>query len=146
MDIMILPINIQEEKIHKILFPPDGSYVTWIRANNPKFPEFEKDNIRLHLFYTEDEDSLANLLTVSKIYESQIQNYLKDNEGFGDYKRIYLEVDIELLLQYISKEVSVIRDVKGKKNPTIHIWVTLIDDGRIIKDWIESGMPEPWLI
>ncbi|MDE0084867.1 MAG: hypothetical protein OXU23_04080 [Candidatus Poribacteria bacterium] len=35
MELRIIPINVVEEKVHAQLFPPDGDYVTWIRANNP---------------------------------------------------------------------------------------------------------------
>lgn len=145
MHIKILPINIEEEKIHKILFPPDGNYIRWIQTNNPNIPQFEKNNTCLQPFYRKHEDSLVTLLIVPKIYESQIQNYLKNNDGFGNYQRIYLEVDVKLLLQYTSTSVSIIRDVKGEKNPSIHIFIDLINTDEIIKDWIEAGMPEPWI-
>ena len=146
MQLRLLPINIQREKVYKQLFPPDGNCVTWVRANHPNFPKFEERNVRLYLFYLVDNEYPDRTLIVPEMYELQIRNYLKDKDGFGDYETIYLEVDMELLLLYVSKSVSVIRDTEGQRNPAILIDIRLIDDDRIFKDWIESGMPEPWLV
>ena len=146
MQLRLLPINIEKEKIYEQLFPPDGNYITWIRNNNPNFPKFEKCNVRLDLFYDDENEFPSRTLIIPKMYELQIHNYLIDKEGFGDYQTIYLEVDIKLLLLYTSKKVSIIRDTKGEKNPTIVLHISLDTNDRIFEDWIKSGMPEPWIV
>ena len=141
----IIPINVTAEKVHKQLFPPDGDHVTWIRANNPDYPEFEACNVKLHLFHLEEDEWLYRSLTVNEPYKSPIREHLIGQNGFGDYDTVYIEVDMELLLLYTLKTVSIVRLPKGHGNPTIHLWVKLGDD-TLIKDWIGAGMPEPWEI
>ena len=142
MQLSIIPLNVVEEKVHRQLFPPDGDYVTWIRANNPDYPEFEASNVELYFFHLE-EDVLSKMLTIPETYYLLIREHLKHNDGFGDYDTVFLEVDMELLLQYTTKEVSIVRLQKGRRNPRIllHTW---LDNDTLIKDWIEAGMPEPW--
>ena len=143
MQLRIVPLNVVEEEVHAQLFPPDGDYVTWIRANNPDCPEFETSNVKLHLFHLEEDEFPYRAFIFPKTYESLIREHLRDNDGFGDYSTIYLEVDMELLFQYTLKEVSIVRPPKGQQNPSIH-FRTKLDDKTFIKDWIEAGMPEPW--
>lgn len=143
MDLRIIPLNVVEEEVHAQLFPPDGDYVTWIRANKPDFPEFDASRVRLHLYHLEEDEWPHRSLVVPKTYESLLREYLKGQDGFGDYSTIYLEVDFELLLLYTVKEVSIVRGPKSLGKPSIHLW-TKLDDAPLIKDWIETGMPEPW--
>ena len=56
---------------------------------------------------------------------------------------MYVEIDIKLLLLYIQKKVSIVREPRGHGNPSIHLRVEL-DGDTLIKDWVETGMPEPW--
>ena len=143
MQLRIIAINVVEEKVYAQLFPPDGDYVTWIRANNPDYPEFEACNVKLHLFHLEKDEFPHRAFIFPKAYESLIREHLIGKDGFGDYSTVYLEVDMELLLRYALKKVSIVREPKGQGNPTIH-FNTKLDDDTLIKDWIEAGMPEPW--
>ena len=142
MQLRIIPLNVVEEEVHAQLFPPDGDYVPWIRANNPDYPEFDVGNVELYLFHLE-EDVISKMLTVPKTYDPLIREHLRRSDGFGDYDTVFLEVDMELLLQYTTKEVSIVRLPKGQGNLRIllHIW---LDDDLLIEDWIEASMPEPW--
>ena len=143
MQLRIIPLNVVKEEVHAQLFPPDGDYVTWIRANNPDYPEFEASNVKLHLFHLEEDEFPHRAFIFPKTYELLIREHLRDNDGFGDYSTIYLEVDMELLLLYTQKKVSIVREPKGLEKPTIH-FSTKLDDDAFIKDWIKAGMPEPW--
>ena len=142
MQLRIIPLHVVEEKVYTQLFPPDGDYVTWIRANNPDCPEFEVCNVRLRLFHSEEDEFPHRTLGIPERYESLIRDHLRDQEGFGDYFSVYLEIDIELLLLYTLKSISIVRGPKGKR-AAIHFTTTL-DGNTLIKDWIEAGMPEPW--
>ena len=143
MQLRIIPLNVVEEKVHAQLFPEDGNYVTWIRANNPDYPEFEAGDVKLHLFYLEEDEWPERSLIVPKSYESQIREKLRNNDGFGDYNSVYVEIDIGLLLPYTEKRVSIVRQPRGQGHPTIHLAAEL-DGDTLIKGWIEAGMPEPW--
>ena len=143
MQLRIIPLNAVPEKVFRQLFPPDGDYVTWIYANNPDYPEFEACNVKLHLFYSEEDEYPYRSFIVRERYESIIRDHIRSKDGFGDYDTVYLEVDMELLLLYTRKSVSVVREPKGQGNPTIHFRAKL-DSDTLIKDWIEAGMPEPW--
>ena len=143
MQLRVIPINVTEEKVYTQLFPPNGDYVAWIRANNPDCPEFEESNVALHLFHSDEKEWPSRSLITSKTDESLIRDHLRNKDGFGDYSTVYIEVDIELLLLYAVKEVSIVRPSRGQGNPTIH-FSTELDDDPFIKDWIEAGMPEPW--
>ena len=143
MQLRIIPLNVVIEKVYTQLFPPDGDYVTWIRANNPDFPEFEACDVKLHLFHSQEDEFPHRSLTVPETYELLIREHLRSNEGFGDYNTVYLEADIDLLLLYTLKTVSIVRSPKGKRNPSIH-FRTQLDKNTLIKDWIDAGMPEPW--
>ena len=144
MDLRIIPINVTEEKVVCTLFPPDGDHVTWIRANNPDYPEFEASDVIFHLFHSREDEWPHRSLTVPETYESLIREKLRNTDGFGDYSTVYLEVDIELLLLYALKKVSIVREPKGQGKPTIH-FRTRLDNDAFIEGWIKAGMPEPWV-
>ena len=144
MQLKIIPLNVVEENVYTQLFPPDGDYVTWIRANNPDYPEFEASNVKVHLYHLKEDEWPHLFLTVPKTYESLIREHLRSKDGFGDYNTVYLEVDIELLHLYILKKTSIVRGPRSQGQSTIHIQ-TKLDDDTLIKDWVEVGMPEPWV-
>ena len=85
------------------------------------------------------------MLTIPETYDPLIREHLRHSDGFGDYDTVFLEVDMELICQYITKEVSIERLPKGQGNLRIllHTW---LDDDTLIEDWIEVGMPEPWTV
>lgn len=143
MQLRIIPLNVVEIKVNRQLFPPDGDYVTWIRDNNPDCPEFDASCVRLRLFHSEKDEWLYRSLSPSEKDELLIREHLRSKDGFGDYSTVYLEVDMELLLLYAVKEVSIVREPRGQSNPTIHFSIVL-DEDPFIKDWIKAGMPEPW--
>ena len=143
MQLRIIPLNVVKEKVYTQLFPPDGDYVTWIRANNPDYPEFEACNVKLHLFHSDENEFLSRSVIISEMHESIIREHFRGKDGFGDYSIVYLEVNMELLLLYAVKEVSIVREPRGQSNPAIH-FSTELDEDPFIKDWIDAGMPEPW--
>lgn len=144
MQLRIIPLNVVQEQVFRQLFPPDGDYVTWISDNNPDYPKFEAYNVAFHLFHSDVTDEYpARSLIVPERYKSIIREHLRGTDGFSDYSTVYLEVDMELLLLYTEKKVTIVRGPKSQGNPTIH-FRTKLDGDRLIKDWIEAGMPEPW--
>ncbi len=145
MQLRIIPLNAVSEKVFRQLFPPDGDYVTWIHTNNPDYPEFEACNVFFHLFHSEEDEYPYRSFIVPKRYESIIRDHVRSKDGFGNYDTVYLEVDMELLLLYTLKSVSIVRVPKGQGNPTIH-FRTKLDSDTLIKDWIKAGMPEPWRV
>ena len=114
MQLRIISFNVVEVKVNRQLFPPDGDYVTWIRANNPDYPEFYAYNVKFHLFHSEEDEWLYRSLSPSETDESLIREHLRGKDGFGDYSTVYLEVDMELLLLYTLKKFPqyVNREVK----------------------------------
>ena len=144
MQLRIIPLNVVEEEVHAQLFPPDGDYVTWIRANNPDYPEFEASNVQLHLFHSQEDEFPHRSLIVPETYELLIREHIGNTDGFGDYDTVYLEVEIDLLLQYTLKSVAIVRPPKGQGNPSIH-FETELDEDALIDGWINAGMPEPWV-
>lgn len=144
MDLIIIPLNVVEIKVNKQLFPPDGDYVTWIRDNNPDCPEFDASHVELHLYHLEEDGWPHRSVIVREPYKSLLRAHLRSNDGFDNYSTVFLEVDFELLLLYTLKEVSIVRGPKSQGKLRIHLW-TKLDDDPLIKDWIEAGMPEPWV-
>lgn len=142
MHLRIIPLNVIEEEVHAQLFPPDGDYVTWIRANNPDYPEFDVRNVELYLFHLE-EDVISKMLTIPKTCDPLIREHLRRSDGFGYYDTVFLEIDMELLCQYTTKRVSIVRLPKGQGNLRI-LLRTWLDGDTLIEDWIKAGMPEPW--
>lgn len=145
MELRIIPLNVVEEKVYTQLFPPDGDHVTWIRANNPDYPEFDESRVKLHLFHLRKDEYPHRSLTIPKTYASLIREHIRSKDGFGDYDTVYVEIDMELLLLYIIKKVIIVRGSKGQGKPTIHVWARL-DGTPLIEDWIKAGMPEPWRV
>ena len=150
MNLKIIPLNVVEEKVYPQLFPPDGDYVAWIRDNNPDYPEFEARNVKLFLFHSKElplkeNETLRGSLFVPERYESLIREHIRKRDGFGGYDIVCLEVDMELILLYTRKKVTIERKSKGHGKPTIYFHINL-DDYRFIKDWVEAGMPEPWKV
>lgn len=148
MHLKIIPLNVVEEKVYPQLFPPDGDYVTWIRDNNPDYPEFEAINVKLFFLHMKelhlkDNETLPGALFVPKRYESLIREHIRRSDGFEGYDIVCLEVDMELILLYTVKKVAIERKPRGQGKPTIYFHISL-DDDTFIKDWIEAGMPEPW--
>ena len=143
MDLRIILLNVVEEKVYRQLFPPDGDCVTWIRANNPNYPEFDESRVKLHLFHLRKDEYPHRSLSPSEKDESLIREHLRSKDGFGDYSTVYLEVDMELLLPYTLKKVSIVREPRSQGKPTIHFW-TRLDGDAFIENWIKAGMPEPW--
>lgn len=145
MNLKIIPLNVVEEKVYPQLFPPDGDYVAWIRDNNPDYPEFEAGNVKLFFLPLKENETLPGALFVPERYESLIREHIRRSDGFGGYDIVCLEVDMELILLYTRKKVAIERKSKGQGKPTIYFHINL-DDYRLIKDWIEAGMPEPWRV
>ena len=144
MQLRIIPINIDEKKVYENLFPPKGDYVEWIRSNNPGLPEFDINNVKLHLFHLEEDEFPARALIIPRSEEPIVKSNFKAKDGFGNYSTVYLEVDMDILLEHSLSEISIVRSERSSKNPSIHFSNELNQD-TLIQHWIEAGMPEPWI-
>ena len=118
MHLKIIPLNVVEEEVYPQLFPPDGDYVAWIRDNNPDYPEFEASNVKLFLLHLKElplkeNETLPGSLFLPERYESLIQEHVRKTDSFGGYDIVCLEVDMELILLYTLKKVSIERKPKG---------------------------------